>query len=57
MIEVIREKCTGCELCPDSCAYDAIEMVEKIAEIDLDKCTLCGACVGACPFEAIFIRK
>ena len=57
MIEVIREKCVGCELCIKSCAYDAIKMVEKTAEIDLDKCTLCGACVSACPFDAIFIRK
>jgi len=57
MIEVIREKCVGCELCIKSCAYDAIKMVDKTAEIDLDKCTLCGACVSACPFDAIFIRK
>ena len=57
MIEVIREKCTGCELCLKSCAYDAIVMKDKTAEIDLDRCTLCGACVSACPFDAIFIRK
>ncbi|MBC8414862.1 MAG: electron transfer flavoprotein subunit alpha [Candidatus Cloacimonetes bacterium] len=57
MIEVIREKCNGCELCLKACAYDAIVIVDKVAEIDLDKCPLCGACVSACPFEAIFIRK
>ena len=57
MIEVIREKCNGCELCLKTCAYDAIVIVDKIAEIDLDKCPLCGACVSACPFDAIFIRK
>ncbi len=57
MIEVIREKCNGCELCLKACAYDAIVIVDKMAEIDLDKCPLCGACVSACPFDAIFIRK
>lgn len=57
MIEVIRDKCIGCELCLKACAYDAIVIIDKIAEIDLDKCTLCGACVSACPFDAIIIRK
>jgi len=57
MIEVIRDKCVGCELCLKACAYDAIVIKDKIAEIDMDKCTLCGACVSACPFDAIIIRK
>ncbi|MCD4828381.1 MAG: electron transfer flavoprotein subunit alpha [Candidatus Cloacimonetes bacterium] len=57
MIEVIVDKCVGCGLCVKSCAYDAIVMVDKIAEIDTEKCTLCGACVSACTFDAIFIRK
>lgn len=57
MIEVIRDKCVGCELCLKACAYDEIIIEDKIAQIDLDKCTLCGACVSACPFDAIIIRK
>ena len=41
MIEVIREECVGCALCVKACAYDAITMVEKTAEIDVDKCNRC----------------
>ena len=57
MIKVIKEKCTGCSLCIKSCAYDAIKIIDKKAEIDLNKCVLCGACVTACPFGAIVISK
>lgn len=57
MIEVIKEKCTGCKLCLKACAYDAIQIIDDTAEIDADKCTLCGACVSVCPVEAIIIRK
>ncbi len=57
MIEVIVEKCVGCKLCLKACAYDAISMIDKTAEIDLEKCTLCGACVSSCKFNAIIIRK
>jgi electron transfer flavoprotein alpha subunit len=57
MITVFKDKCTGCELCIKSCAFDAITMIDNIAVIDLDKCTLCGACVTACPFDAIEIKK
>jgi len=57
MIEVINDKCIGCSLCVKSCAYEAITITDKLAEINIDKCVLCGACVQACPFDAIIIRR
>jgi electron transfer flavoprotein alpha subunit len=55
-IEVIAERCVGCELCVKACLYDAIEMVDGVAVIG-DNCTLCGACIDPCKFDAIILRR
>ena len=55
-IEVIAERCVGCELCVKACLYDAIEMVDGVAVIK-DNCTLCGACIEPCKFDAIILRR
>jgi electron transfer flavoprotein alpha subunit len=54
-IEVVAERCVGCEACLPACLYDAIEMKDGLAVIK-DSCTLCGACVDACKFDAILLR-
>lgn len=56
-IDIIKEKCTGCKLCIKACPFGAIEVVNKLAIINLDKCNLCGACVEACKFLAINLVK
>ena len=51
--ELIKEKCTGCDICAKACRVDAIKIRNKLAEIDLDKCKNCDMCIKACPFDAL----
>lgn len=53
-MEILREACTGCEVCLPYCVVGAIEMVEGIASVDLDKCVECGSCIRTvpCPGDA-----
>lgn len=51
-VVVIKDKCTGCSLCIESCPFDAITMEGDVAEIG-GACTACGICIEECPFDAI----
>ncbi len=46
--------CDGCELCYDSCKFDAIEMVNHLPQIDMDKCVSCMMCAEVCPTGALW---
>lgn len=48
-----KTKCDGCGSCYLACAYGAIEMGERYAELIPDKCEGCGLCVSVCPRKAI----
>jgi dihydroorotate dehydrogenase subfamily 1 len=56
---VIEEKCTGCGVCIQACAFDAIKMVHRTGRKALvaitNNCVSCNACAGVCPpkFNAI----
>jgi MinD superfamily P-loop ATPase len=47
--EVIEEKCNGCGICADICAYNAIAVVKKKVLIFPELCRGCGACSLFCP--------
>lgn len=48
-----RSVFSECAKCIDSCAYDALSLVQNSVRINLDSCVECGACDGACPTGAI----
>jgi uncharacterized Fe-S center protein len=51
--EITAEACTGCAICTENCAHDAIELnADNIAEIDYQKCVGCGQCIAVCQYGA-----
>ena len=55
---IIAARCTGCGMCIENCAYNAIELVDDrrfgtIASINNALCKGCGACSGNCRCAAI----
>ncbi|NQT30310.1 MAG: 4Fe-4S binding protein [Candidatus Saganbacteria bacterium] len=55
--EVIKKKCTGCDICAKACRVDAIKIENKLAVIDLEKCKNCDMCIKACPFDALYEKR
>ena len=53
-LEIHHEQCDLCELCVQSCPFDAMEVEEGRIRVG-DECVLCGACVKVCPHGAIEI--
>ncbi len=56
MLLIDTEACIGCGVCEENCAFDAIHVVDGIAEVN-DNCTLCGSCVDECEAEALHIER
>ena len=52
MMEVLKNRCTGCGYCLLSCPLEAIAS-DGWASIDEEKCTHCGICSAVCPNDAI----
>lgn len=45
--------CLGYGSCVKACGFDAIHIVNGIAEVDKEKCVSCGKCVAECPKHLI----
>ncbi|MGQ9515918.1 MAG: diguanylate cyclase [Anaerolineae bacterium] len=54
--ELEPELCTGCRLCEQSCVYDAIQVVDGLAKLDVARCWGCGLCVTRCKPRALSMR-
>ena len=54
-IVIDKEKCTGCGICVDSCAMEAIKVNVK-ARIDYIRCVNCKMCITICPTKAIVLK-
>jgi uncharacterized protein (DUF362 family)/NAD-dependent dihydropyrimidine dehydrogenase PreA subunit len=51
---VLKEQCTACGLCIETCAVDAMtEGRDGVPTINYDVCIECLACIESCPEEAI----
>jgi NAD-dependent dihydropyrimidine dehydrogenase PreA subunit len=54
IIEIDREKCTGCGLCVPDCPEGALQIIDGKAHLISDIfCDGLGACIGTCPEGAI----
>lgn len=66
-IEILVDRCKGCEMCVPACPYDLLKFPMNVlnkagyfvAEYDDDdgKCTACKLCATACPDCAIVVYK
>ncbi len=56
MLNINKDKCTGCGLCVKVCPFDAMKLIDDKAEAN-EACTLCGACIKVCPVDALSIER
>ena len=55
--KVNKHLCTGCRMCVDVCAYDAISIKDGIAEVNEVLCEGCGTCSATCLRAAISVKN
>lgn len=55
VVNINKDKCTGCGLCAKICAAHNIEIKNGKAKTKFDHCIMCGQCTAVCPKEAVKI--
>ena len=56
-VELIPEKCTGCEKCVDYCTIGAITMKDNLPTFNKAICIRCAGCEEFCPESAIGVKE
>lgn len=51
------ELCVGCGHCFEACPAKALEMREKLPQLEEDKCIRCYCCQELCPQKAVLVRQ
>jgi len=56
--QVLEERCRGCGVCVEVCAYQAIELdpEKEVAVVNEALCKGCGACAASCRSNAIDLK-
>ncbi|KPJ58216.1 MAG: hypothetical protein AMS15_08945 [Planctomycetes bacterium DG_23] len=49
--------CLGYGDCERACPFDAIHIIDGLAQVDYARCTACGLCVKACPRDIISVEE
>ena len=54
---VDADLCMGCEACVERCFFDALAVVDDVAQVSVEKCLGCGICTISCPTEALRLKE
>ena len=55
--KVVKNLCTGCNMCVDVCPYDAISLEDGKAVVNDVLCEGCGTCSATCLRAAISVKN
>jgi len=56
-VELIPERCTGCEQCVDYCSLGVVTMKNNLPAFNKSVCIRCGGCEEFCPESAIRVKE